>query len=59
MVPGRLDYELTLALNRLWAGYTDLFDGLPYGDPYLAVTSLLAGMLLAGFSIKWVFQDDG
>ena len=59
MGQGRLGYELSLAVDRAWNKWTGLFDALPFWDPYLAVTSVFAAMLLAGYLIKWMFQDNG
>jgi len=34
-------------IQRAWYGWTDLFDGLPYGDPYLAFATLFVIIVVA------------
>ena len=34
-------------IQRAWHGWADLFNGLPYGDPYLAFATLFVMIVVA------------
>jgi len=47
---------MDVVVFRTWDLWVALFRGLPYGDPYVALLSLLAVLALLGIGVKKVLS---
>ncbi|MBT3990628.1 MAG: hypothetical protein HON14_07000 [Rhodospirillaceae bacterium] len=39
-------------VDSAWTGYSNLFDALPYGDPYISVATLFAVVAMASKTVS-------
>ena len=47
-----LGYELGLYLDHIWSMWIDIANGVPYWDPYGAVTAVFLGLTGVGLVVK-------